>query len=37
LQVLKQEPNYYDWIMKGDFPLDTKRKLTALWLKGKMA
>lgn len=33
LQVLKEEPSYYDWIMKGDFPLDTKRKLTEIKLK----
>jgi DNA polymerase-3 subunit epsilon len=32
LDVLDKEPNYYDWIMKGDFPLDTKRKLTQLKL-----
>ncbi len=32
-QVLKDEPSYYDWIMKGDFPLDTKRKLTEIRLK----
>jgi len=23
-QVLKEEPQYYDWMMKGDFPMDTK-------------
>lgn len=34
LQVLKDEPSYYDWIMKGDFPLDTKRKLTEIKLSG---
>lgn len=34
LEVLKKEPSFYDWIMKGDFPLDTKRKLTQLRLKG---
>jgi len=34
LAVLKDEPAYYDWIMNGDFPLDTKRKLTAIRLKG---
>jgi DNA polymerase-3 subunit epsilon len=28
--VLKQEPQYYDWMMKGDFPLHTKKKLTEL-------
>jgi DNA polymerase III subunit epsilon len=35
VQVLQQEPNYYDWIMKGDFTLDTKRKLTQIKLKAK--
>ncbi len=29
-QVLKEEPQYYDWMMKGDFPLDTKQKLTEM-------
>lgn len=29
-QVLKEEPQYYDWMMKGDFPLDTKQKLTEI-------
>ena len=28
--VLKAEPQYYDWMMKGDFPLHTKQKLTEL-------
>jgi DNA polymerase-3 subunit epsilon len=23
-EVLKKEPQYYDWMMKGDFALDTK-------------
>jgi DNA polymerase-3 subunit epsilon len=32
--VFKEEPAYYDWMMNGDFPLDTKRKLTELKLKG---
>ena len=31
--VLKSEPSFYDWMMKGDFPLDTKRKLTQIKLK----
>jgi DNA polymerase III subunit epsilon len=31
--VLKAEPGFYDWIMKGDFPLDTKRKLTQIRLR----
>lgn len=29
--VLKAEPQYYDWMMKGDFPLHTKQKLTELF------
>ena len=32
--VFKREPGYYDWMMQGDFPLDTKRKLTQIKLKG---
>ncbi|MEM9340139.1 MAG: 3'-5' exonuclease [Bacteroidota bacterium] len=32
--ILKKEPSFYDWMMKGDFPLDTKRKLTQIKLKG---
>lgn len=33
VDVLKQEPNYYDWMMKGEFPLDTKRKLTEIKMR----
>ncbi len=33
-QTLKEEPGYYEWMMKGDFPLDTKRKLTQIKLRG---
>ncbi|MEO5647640.1 MAG: 3'-5' exonuclease [Chitinophagaceae bacterium] len=29
-EVLKAEPQYYDWIMKGDFCLHTKQKLTEI-------
>jgi DNA polymerase-3 subunit epsilon len=29
-EVLKNEPHYYDWMMKGDFPLHTKQKLTEI-------
>lgn len=29
-EVLKIEPQYYDWIMKGDFPMNTKQKLTEI-------
>lgn len=32
--VFKREPSYYDWMMKGDFTQDTKRRLTELRLKG---
>ena len=28
--VLKTEPQYYDWMMRGDFPLHTKQKLTEI-------
>ncbi|WP_247237078.1 3'-5' exonuclease [Telluribacter sp. SYSU D00476] len=31
--VLKEEPFYYDWMLKGEFPLDTKRKLTEIKLR----
>jgi len=33
-EVLEREPGYYDWMMKGDFPLDTKNKLTQIKLRG---
>lgn len=33
--VLKREPQYYDWIINNDFPLDTKRKLTEIKLSMK--
>ena len=29
-EVLKAEPQYYDWMMKGDFPMHTKQKLTEI-------
>lgn len=29
--VLKIEPQYYDWMMKADFPLNTKQKLTEIY------
>jgi DNA polymerase-3 subunit epsilon len=32
-KIFKEEPAYYDWMMNGDFPLDTKRKLTEQKLK----
>lgn len=30
IKVLKEEPQYYDWMMKGDFALHTKQKLTEI-------
>jgi DNA polymerase-3 subunit epsilon len=33
IQVLKEEPQYYDWMMKGDFALHTKQKLTEIMNK----
>jgi len=33
-EVLEQEPSYYEWVMNGDFSLDTKRKLTEIKLRG---
>ena len=32
-QVLKDEPSYYDWMMRGEFPLSTKKVLTVLKLR----
>jgi DNA polymerase III subunit epsilon len=32
LKVFKEEPSYYDWMMNGDFALDTKRWLTKIKL-----
>ena len=32
-EILEKEPAYYDWVMKGEFPLDTKRKLTEIKLR----
>ncbi|MBS1511497.1 MAG: 3'-5' exonuclease [Bacteroidetes bacterium] len=30
-EILKVEPQYYDWMMRGDFPLHTKQKLTEIF------
>jgi DNA polymerase-3 subunit epsilon len=32
--ILKNEPQYYDWMMKGDFPMHTKKKLTEIFNRG---
>lgn len=31
--VLLKEPSFYDWFLKGDFPLDSKRRLTEIKLR----
>ena len=33
--VFAAEPSYYDWMMKGDFPLYTKKIITAIRLRSK--
>lgn len=32
--VLEKQPSYYKWMMNGDFPLYTKKVLTAIKLRG---
>ncbi len=32
--VFEREPAYYDWMMKGEFPLSTKKVITAIKLRG---
>ncbi len=29
--IFKKEPSYYDWMMKSQFPLSTKRVITSIW------
>ena len=33
-EVLKSDPSYYAWIMNGDFPLNTKKMLMEIRLRG---
>ncbi|MDN5214247.1 3'-5' exonuclease [Fulvivirgaceae bacterium BMA12] len=33
-EIFQKEPSYYDWMMKGDFPLETKKRLTEIKLRG---
>lgn len=33
-EVLRSEPSYFDWMMRGDFTRDTKRRLTEIRLEG---
>lgn len=35
IDVFKVEPSYYKWIMDSDFSLDTKRKITNIYLQSK--
>lgn len=35
-EVLKNEPQYYDWMMKGDFPQHTKNKLTEIFTRSML-
>jgi len=32
-EVLKAEPQYYDWMMRGEFPNNTKQKLTEIYTR----
>lgn len=36
VEILEKEPGYYSWMMNGDFPLYTKKVLTAIRLKSKL-
>jgi len=33
-EIFKKEPSYYDWMMKAEFPLSTKKVITAIKLRG---
>jgi DNA polymerase III subunit epsilon len=33
-EVFRTEPSYYDWIMKSEFPLSTKKVITSIKLRG---
>lgn len=35
-EVLKSEPQYYDWMMKGEFPMYTKQKLTEIYTRNML-
>lgn len=34
--VLNAEPQYYDWMMRGEFPMNTKQKLTEIYTRIKL-
>ncbi|MFH1298079.1 MAG: 3'-5' exonuclease [Bacteroidota bacterium] len=33
-EIFQNEPSYYDWIMKSEFPISTKKVVTAIKLRG---
>lgn len=35
-EVFTQEPSYYDWMMKADFSLDTKQKISDIYNRMKL-
>ena len=36
LQVLKEEPQYFDWMMRGEFSLNTKQKLQEIFQRNML-
>lgn len=34
-EIFEIEPSYYDWMMKSDFPLSTKKLITEIWNRKK--
>jgi DNA polymerase-3 subunit epsilon len=34
--VFKLEPSYFDWIIKGEFPMDFKEKIRNIWNRMKV-
>ena len=34
-EIFEKEPSYYDWMMKSDFPLSTKKLITEIWNRKK--
>lgn len=34
-EIFEQEPSYYDWMIKADFPLSTKKLVTEIWERRK--
>lgn len=35
IEVLRKEPQYYNWMMQGDFPKNTKDVLTTLYMESR--